>query len=241
MSVLLYDDVGAYDLFTVEGATGSSLVLRHQTADSTHVYPPGSTIVQVVSRTYYLKVDPTGNADQLMRADGDGGPDVPVADHVVGLTFEYYGDPHPPVVHGTLTGSAPLRTTYGPKPPLPGVRTTAYPPGENCLFVDSGTSTPAPRLIVLGTGGPTLVRMTPAQLTDGPWCPGPLEPSRFDADLLRIRRIAVTVRIQSAITALRGPAGRSFTHGGTARSALRMVPDLEVRFQVTPRNLNLGR
>jgi hypothetical protein len=80
-----------------------------------------------------------------------------------------------------------------------------------------------------------------AQLTDGPWCPDAMNPNRWDADLLRIRKIAVTLRVESAVEALRGPAGTLFVHGGTSRGGHRFAPDQEVRFQVSPRNLNLGR
>jgi len=88
------------------------------------------------------------------------------------------------------------------------------------------------------------VELTQAMLTDGPWCPGQDAtnyPNRFDADLLRIRRIRVTLRVQAALSALRGPAGVLFTHGGTARSPERLVPDQEIQFSVTPRNMTLGR
>ena len=97
-----------------------------------------------------------------------------------------------------------------------------------------------PRLTVLG-GVPTLVKLTRAQLTDGPWCPDALSPNRFDADLLRIRKIAVTIRVEAAIAGLRGPASALFTNGGTSRSGNRWAPDQEVRFDVSSRNLNLGR
>jgi len=40
---------------------------------------------------------------------------------------------------------------------------------------------------------------------------------------------------------LRGPAGTFFRHGGTSNSGSRFVPDQEIRFDVAPRNLNLGR
>jgi hypothetical protein len=65
--------------------------------------------------------------------------------------------------------------------------------------------------------------------------------NRYDADLLRIRKVRVTLRIQTGIAALRGPAGTLFTRGGTSRTAEGFLPDLETRFEVTPRNLNLGR
>jgi hypothetical protein len=78
-------------------------------------------------------------------------------------------------------------------------------------------------------------------LTDGPWCPDSISPNRFDADLLRIRRIRVSLRVQSGLASLRGPAGTLFARGGTARAGDRYVPDLTVQFDVTPRNMNLGR
>jgi hypothetical protein len=53
--------------------------------------------------------------------------------------------------------------------------------------------------------------------------------------------VAVTVRMQSANAALRGPAGLLFANGGRATGVSRWLPDLQVSFQVTPRNLNLDR
>jgi hypothetical protein len=85
------------------------------------------------------------------------------------------------------------------------------------------------------------VVLAPAQLGDGPFCPDDTAPARFDADLLRIRSIGVTLRVQAASAALRGPAGVLFAQGGTARSGDRYAPDIEIRFRVTPRNLVLGR
>ena len=61
--------------------------------------------------------------------------------------------------------------------------------------------------------------------------------NRWDADLLRIRKIGVTLRVQAANAAMRGPASVLFAHGGTSRSGNRWLPDLQVRFEVTPRNL----
>jgi hypothetical protein len=98
-----------------------------------------------------------------------------------------------------------------------------------------------PRLTALAGAGAPDVELTPALLTDGPWCPNALTPNRFDADLLRVRRVRVTVRVQSALASLRGPAGTLFLKGGTATAGERYVPDMEVQFDVTPRNMNLGR
>jgi len=113
--------------------------------------------------------------------------------------------------------------------------------GENCLFVNDGSPTPAPRLPQLGNGSRSVVPLTAAQLSDGPWCPDDANPNRWDADLLRIRKIGVTLRVQAAVAALRGPAGALFVNPGTSSGGSRFVPDLEIRFQISPRNLNPGR
>ena len=97
-----------------------------------------------------------------------------------------------------------------------------------------------PRLPVLSEG-PALVALEPGAMTDGPWCPNAASAARFDADLLRIRRVRVRLRVQTGSAVFRGPAGPLFVHGGSARSALRMVPDVELQFDVTPRNLNATR
>jgi hypothetical protein len=78
-------------------------------------------------------------------------------------------------------------------------------------------------------------------LTDGPWCPDEANANRWDADLLRIRKVSVAVRIEAAPAALRGPASALFANGGTSRDVNRWVPDQEIRFQVSPRNMNLER
>ena len=59
--------------------------------------------------------------------------------------------------------------------------------------------------------------------------------------MLRVRQIRITLRVQVANAVLRGPAGTLFRHGGTSRGGERYVPDQEVRFDVAPRNMNLGR
>jgi hypothetical protein len=109
---------------------------------------------------------------------------------------------------------------------------------ENCVF--TGEVPPRPKLATMGGRG-ALVRLGRAELTDGPWCPDEANPNRWDADLLRIRKVAITLRLQSAVAALRGPAGVLFAHGGTSVDANRWVPDQTVRFDVSPRNLNFDR
>jgi type II secretory pathway pseudopilin PulG len=192
----------------------------------------------IVSTTYSLKTDAAGT-HQLAMYDGTTNPDVPVVDNVVGLSFAYYGDPQPPIMRKPVTDPVGPWTTYGAPPYAAAV--APFAAGENCTFVNDGSPTPRPRLATFAAPSDALVKLTPAQLTDGPWCPDDAAAGRFDADLLRVRRVAVTLRVQAGVAALRGPAGLLFTYGGTARSAVAWVPDQEIHFDVTPRNLNLAR
>ena len=80
-----------------------------------------------------------------------------------------------------------------------------------------------------------------SELADGPWLPDPADPACWDADLERIRSVVVSLRVQSADAALRGPAGRLFVHAGTAASARRWAPDVSLQMVVSPRNLNRNR
>src|SRR5581483_244003 len=240
MDVVVFDDTGAYDMFRVQGVTGASLDLRHTMPDTGQIYPAGARIAEAASHTYFLKSDPPSDTFQLVHYDGVAS-EAPVADHIVGLAFEYFGDPEPPVVIAPLDDPRGSWTTYGPRPPPRTTQPTAYPSGENCAFRLDAVGAPVPRLDRLGSGGSTLVPLGAAELTDGPWCPDGSNPHRYDADLLRVRRIGVTLRAESALSALRGPAGVLFTRGGTSRAAGRWVPDQEIRFDVSPANLNRGR
>jgi hypothetical protein len=85
------------------------------------------------------------------------------------------------------------------------------------------------------------VPITEQMLSDGPWCPDANKPNRFDADLLRVRRVRVTLRVQVGLDRLRGADALRFAKPGTATQSARMVPDQEISFDVTPRNMNLGR
>lgn len=238
--VLVFDESGNYDLFTIAAVNAGvvHLSLDRSSNAMTTSYPAGSKVVEVESHTYYLKTDVAAKTGQLMHYDGGNNADVPIVDNVVGLRFEYEGDPRPPTMTRPLADVSPPQTTYGPPPRI---ASPPYAAGENCLFANDGSPTPAPRLPTLGNGSLTMVPLTAAQLTDGPWCPDEANPNRWDADLLRIRTIAVTLRVQAAVAALRGPASVLFANAGTSTGGSRFVPDLEIRFQISPRNLNPGR
>ena len=77
-------------------------------------------------------------------------------------------------------------------------------------------------------------RIHSAMLSDGPWC-GAGE-TQFDADLLRIRRVRIALRLQAADPAVRGSDLR-YRVPGRARSETSMVADVTVTIDVSPRNL----
>ena len=174
---------------------------------------------QVLSKTYvhgsYITRVKTetyyydSGRDQLRRYDG-WNTDLPLVDDVVNMSFRYFGDPRPPLL------------------PKPAIGT------ENCLFDRFGN----PKLEPLGRSA-SLVELTEALVTDGPWCgvPG----NRFDADLYRIRSIEVFLRMQVSPRTLRGKSPTLFRRPGPARVGLRPIPDYAVSFEVTPRNINLMR
>jgi hypothetical protein len=230
MTLLVYDDIGHVDTFTVTGVAHDHALVR-MTSRPVGVpraaYQAGSKVVEAEARTYWRKTSAEASGNQLMRDE------APVVEHLVGLTFDYFGDPEPP----RLDAGVP---TYGPKPPPFTIQTTGYPAGENCTFtVDPAGPAHVPRLPPLGIGG-ALVELTAAQLADGPWCPDEADVNRWDADVLRIRKVGITVRVEAALASLRGPAGALFANGGSSRSGA-WVPDQVIHWEVAPRNLNLER
>jgi hypothetical protein len=205
--------------------------------DLSKPYDNSAFITEVRSYTYWLKTDTVAEVYQLMRYDGYQ-TDVPIADNVVGLRFEYFGEPLP----ATLRPGQNPPTTYGPAPPALGVNNSSdsWGAGENCAFLVAGGQQ-VPRMATLGPGNGPLVKLDQTNLTDGPWCPDAQAGNRYDVDLLRIRKVRTTLRVQVASKSFRGPTGALFKRGGTSIGGEKYIPDQEIKFDVTPRNLNLGR
>ena len=242
MRLIIFDTNGNWDPMTVTNVQDEALHLQHQGQDLSVKYAPGSYITQAATHTYYLKSDNLNKTYQLMHYDGYQ-TDLPVVDNVVSLAFEYFGEPAPPMLlpNKALSDTKGPWTTYGPKPPALGVNvpTDSWGAGENCLFkVENNVHVPRLSALAVGVGQ---VKLDPATLQDGPFCPDATKQQRYDADLLRIRRVRVKLRVQAAVAALRGPAGVLFKYGGSAQGGERFVPDQEISFDVTPRNMNLGR
>jgi hypothetical protein len=220
--VSIFDGTGAHDEFRVI-STSDPLVLVGAGPPLSKLYLAGATVAEVVSATYWLRTDAAANVHQLMRYDGRQ-TDSPLAEDVMGLRFQYFGDPSPPVLRRQLDDLQGPWTSYGPVPPpieIDDPSTPGYGAGENCMFtVDRGTTVTRAEMIDLGSSASSLVPLDARQLTDGPWCPDPASPVRFDADLLRIRLVRITLRVRASRTFV-------FTR----------IPDLDITFDVAPRNL----
>jgi hypothetical protein len=201
MDVIIFDDTGHFDLFTITNVQDAAGHLQHRGSQMSKEYERDvSSVTEIVSNTFYLN----RATNQLMRYNG-GASDLPVVDNVVDLEFQYFGDTAPPL--------------------LP----------EACVLDGSGN--PLLPTLTVTEGG--LARLTQAMLTDGPWCGG--GENRFDADLLRVRKVRVMLRVQAATAGVRGSDTALFRNPGTAQLGDRLVPDYEVSFEVAPRNLNLTR
>lgn len=223
--VAVFDVTGAYDVFRVAAIDKGLPALVQASGGLSKSYPAGATVAGVVSATYWVRT--ASGTPELMKYDGRQ-TDLPVADEVTRLAFEYFGDPSPPELRRPLSDAAGPWTSYGPRPPDVGeddAATPAYGPGENCLFTIVGAATVRrPEMLDLGSASPSLVPLDRGRLSDGPWCPDPTAPNRFDADLLRVRRVRVTIWLRPSRRLLRGP-----------------LADESIVFDVAPRNLSLRR
>jgi hypothetical protein len=106
------------------------------------------------------------------------------------------------------------------------------PPAGGAPSCAYAGSPPVSLLADLGGTGPK--PLLESQVIDGPLCGE--APNRFDADLLRVRRVAVTIRLETESPELRG-TGPAFFNPGFSRTGTKYVPDLQATIAVTPRNV----
>jgi type II secretory pathway pseudopilin PulG len=232
--VLLLASSGRWDRFGIVAVEGASVTLVGRGAVTGRRYAAGSWLIPVAFATYYLRPGSGADGPQLARYDGNES-DLPFVDHLVRLAFEYYGDPQPPRLRAQ-PGALGDVMTYGPSPPPPGVDDDqdAWGPGENCV-VAAGAPGRLPRLTDLGPPQSPLRRLTAESLADGPWCPDATAANRFDADLLRIRKVRVTLRAEAWHEARRGADPRFFARPGSSPGGGRSVADGQVTFDVVLR------
>jgi len=134
------------------------------------------------------------DASNVRLMRGDGRSAFALVDGVRDLHFTYYADPDPS--SAPAIGAASGTCVYAPGPP--------------------------PRPLLAPLGGVSLSELSAADLTDGPFCGS--APNRFDADLLRVRRLRVALQIIPV-----------------SSSPSRQPSTFELSFDVTPHNLNVAR
>ena len=210
--------------------------------------------------------DDTGSFDfftitQIQADNTDGNPGPLVQHRRQDISKRYCADPVPP---------QPNCEDPGHNPQLAKVETHTYFREGNQLFHYGGDLTPpvpivdnvvdlefryfgdpnppvtvgcpaAQTLPVLPSNGSSLIELTRAMLIDGPFCPDASHPNSFDADLYRVRKVRVLLRVQTGLDDLRGRDNFLFRNPGFSSAGTRFVPDYELSFEITPRNMNLGR
>ena len=192
MTVMIFDHRGSSDLLRITDV-GGEVISVDPMEGAFPAYPPGSAIIPVDVHSYYFDAPRA----QVRHHDG-WRTDAPVLDHVVALSFQYFG--------------SSLQPDRGSERESPVCSTAARPWN--------------------GVSGPE-VELLPDVLTEGPRCGSrPV----FDADLFRVRRVRVALRLQASAAEHRGLDQQMFACPGTARDHKRFVPDVTVRFDVALRN-----
>ncbi|HMF93874.1 MAG TPA: hypothetical protein VKE96_06250 [Vicinamibacterales bacterium] len=200
------------------GATTLTLMPTAGCPDRINVcgFAPGMTVL----------VYDAGGAFDIFVVDAvdDGASQVTVAPPESAFTYS----------NGAVVVEARVRTYYLKEDPVSR--------SSQLMQADGGAAPDAPLLdhvaaLTFDYGGASAAPIAASELADGPWLPDATAASRWDADLRRIRSVGVTLRVEAAIAALRGPAGALFRNAGVATSVHAWVPDQEIRFVISPRNL----
>ncbi len=113
-----FDETGAYDTFRVLAVQNQPAALVRAGGALSKSYAPGARVAQIVSATYWLRHDARSGTSELMKYDGHR-TDLPLADDVVGLAFEYYGEPVPGSFSSSLVRLDDAPLTDGPWSPDP--------------------------------------------------------------------------------------------------------------------------
>ncbi|MCC7124593.1 MAG: prepilin-type N-terminal cleavage/methylation domain-containing protein [Acidobacteria bacterium] len=224
---VVFDGRGAFDVFEV-AAVSAALARLTPASPLGRAYEQGSWVVTVREDRFGLVAQPDG-LHTLTRVTGAGARE-PLVDGVVSLEIAALGAAHAPWQSDAVTGRG--ESAYGLHPPAAGEvdRVGWFDPGSHCM-TDRTSGVPLSTLAALGPVG-DLAPVTPAMLGDGPWCPDSGATSPFDADVFRIRRLDITLRVAVLSAEFRGPSSTLFAQGGTAVEAAKWVTDRTVTLRL---------
>jgi hypothetical protein len=224
--VLLAGPHGAFALASVRAA--SPPLVLDLAAPLAQGWPAGTGVSVVTARGYALRPDAATGLQQIVRAHGPG-PATALVDFVERFDVEWLLDGAAPSVRVAPDDTLEFASA-GPLPPVAGeIGDPAWPAGENCLFARDAAGRIVSRLAPLGAGA---VAVPLGRLADGPWCPSPAAPSRWDADLARVVGVRVRLDIAVASALLRLPTLAAPGDGSRAR--FRSVPRLTLTTVLAP-------
>jgi hypothetical protein len=189
---IVFDERGHFDVFEV-GSVSEALGQIMPSAPLSRAYAAGSWIVEARADRFGLVRQADGSY-ALTRVTWAGARE-PIVDGVIDLDIGVWGQGEPPEL-GDASDGAGL-ATYGLHPPATDEMDEEgyWPDGEHCMAARSG-GRPLTRLADRPDEEAGLARLTPVDFEDGPWCPRDGWPGAFDADLFRIRRVDVRLRVE---------------------------------------------
>ena len=122
MTVMVFDDQGQSDVLKITHASGN--VLRVSPPDGGRIlgYPAGSILIPIVVCSYYFAAE-----REQLRLRSEWGADAPVLDHVVGVSFRYFGRPQVPPVDGTTRARVSCLATSSRRATVPPVQVELSP------------------------------------------------------------------------------------------------------------------
>ena len=216
--VVLSGAHGAFALATVRAAAPP--LILDLTAPLLQAWPAGTLVSAAHAPAYVVRDDPGTGVRLIARAQG-AGPASVLVDFVDQFAVEWL-IAGTPAVREAPDGTVEA-TTAGPLPPPAGVIGDPFwPAGENCVFARDAAGRAVSRLAPLGA---VPIAASPAQFADGPWCPSPAAPVRWDADLVRVVGVRVRLDVVVAAETLRV---------GVSAPGARVVPRLSMTAVLAP-------
>lgn len=226
---VVFDDRGHFDVFDV-AAVSDALIRIVPRVPLSRAYGTGDWVLSARVDRFGLVRQPDGSGT-LTRVSWAGAVE-PLVDGVVDLDIVPWGRPEAPSLRDADEG--PGLSSYGLTPPPPdeidddGI----FADGEHCMARRVGGAPRSP-VATRPVDVDGLSQLAPADFDDGPWCPSSAAPSGFDADLLRVQRLDIRMRVEALAAEFRGSAGALFTRGGTAtRDGRRWIADRTLQVSV---------
>jgi hypothetical protein len=222
---VIFDSRGHSDVFEI-AAVSEGLGRIPPRQPLAYTYTTGASVMAARADRFGLM--PQADGSQALTRITFAGAREPMVDGVVELVFQTWGRAAAPDVRDAVSGPGLAQYGLHPLPPLDADPDGVFPDGVHCMTARTGAA-PVSRLASHPPGADGLTQFAPEDFSDGPWCAFDGAPGAYDADLFRLQRVDIRLRVEVQSAEFRGPAGRLFTRGGTAtRNTPRWVLDRAV-------------